>query len=567
MFDLPVHTQNKHSIRIHTHLGSNMLMATGATITEAMSSPFLYEVDVYSDKRHDLDARDLVGTPAVLEIVADDNKLISRNGYITSFTCTGTETRKDKTRYRLTIEPWLALLRDVNNCRIFQNKDVKGVIDSLFLPIPESNCDVSGLRNTYKTREYWVQHNESILDYFHRICALEGIAYYFDHQDKDHILRLVDQALLLPNLTGTNPLKIQPANQAHESLTSWMFLKKFVVGKATQRSYNHRTPSQLLESRSQVDAEVGEVPRITNLESYQYSESFDSIAEGNNETARLAHRKGTSRHGVWTATGDYRHLMVGRRFTVVKVPFDITFKDNATPFNITKLTMQMDDEQGDNQVHIEATNKDALVFPEGGTPKRMLGSETARVTGPKGSEICTNEYGQIKVQFHWDREGKNDNNTTCWLRVAQAMAGPNFGAHYTPRVGQEVVVSFENGNPDKPFVSGTLYHHEHLPPFAKDDGLRSGFRSHSSKGGGPNNYNELSFYDKKGSEEIYIQAEKDLNANIKHNETHKVGDTLHIKAGKKIILEVGGSVVTITGSKIAVSSSLVDIDGSTIKLN
>lgn len=567
MFDLPVHTQNKHSLRIHTHLGTNVLMASGATLDETMSAPFLYEVDVYSDKRHDLDARDLVGTPAVLEVVADENTLVKRHGFITSFSCTGTESRKDKTRYRLTIEPWLALLRDVNNCRIFQNTDVKEVIKSLFASIPEAKWDAASLNDTYKTREYWVQHNESMLDYFHRICALEGIAYYFEHTKTDHTLKLVDSAMLLPKLDAPNPLKIQPANQAHESLTSWMFLKKFVVGKATQRSYNYQTPSQLLESHSTVTDESAEVPRVTNLESYQYSESFDDTVEGDSETARLSARKSTSRHGVWTATGDYRHLMVGRRFSVVKVPHDATFKDNDVPFNITRLTMQMDDELGDNQVHVEATNKNALVFPEGGTPKRMLGSETARVTGPKGAEIHTNEYGQIKVQFHWDREGKQDQNTTCWLRVAQAMAGPNFGAHYTPRIGQEVVVSFENGNPDKPFVSGVLYHHEHLPPFAGDNGLRAGFRSHSSPGGGASNYNELSFYDKKGSEEIFIQAEKDLNANIKHNETHKVGDTLHIQAGKEIILEVGGSVVTITGSKIAVSSTLVDVDGSTIKLN
>ena len=241
--------------------------------------------------------------------------------------------------------------------------------------------------------------------------------------------------------------------------------------------------------------------------------------------------------------------MVGRRFTVVKVPHDATFTDNDIPFNITKLTMHLDDEEGHNQVHIEATNKDALVFPDGGSVKRMMGSETARVTGPKGSEIFTNEYGQIKVQFHWDREGKQDENTTCWLRVMNAMAGPNFGAHYTPRVGQEVVVAFENGNPDKPFVTGVLYHHEHLPPFAKDKGLRSGFRSRSSKGGGTQNYNELSFYDKKGSEEVFMQAEKDHNINIKNdqsikighnkaqqvikNETNKVGENYTINVGKK----------------------------------
>jgi len=394
----------------------------------------------------------------------------------------------------------------------------------------------------------------------------------------------------LPKLNGDNALCIQQANQSHESLTSWMFLKKFVVGKSTQRSYNYQTPRQRLESKAEVDTEVKKVPRVTNLESYQYSESFDNILEGNSETALLAHRKGTARHGVWTGTGDYRHLLVGQRFTVVKVPFDPTFRDNNTNFNLTKLTLQMDDEHNDNQIHIEATNDNALIFPEGGSPKRMLGSETAVVTGPKGAEIHTNEFGQIKIQFHWDREGKYDNNTTCWLRVSQAMAGPGFGAHFTPRIGQEVIVSFENGNPDKPFVSGVLYHHEHLPPFAKDNGLRSGFRSHSSIGGGSSNFNELSFYDKKGSEEVYIQAEKDHNILVKNdhntliknnkkqqitkshtnkvgeNYTINVGKTLLVQAGQKIKFQVGGSTITLTKGKIDISGAVVDINGN-IKLN
>ena len=584
-------TQNKRSIRLHSHLGADVFNVTSAQITETLSSPFSYHFDVFSSQRHDIDAKDIVGTPVSLEIVGDNNALIERSGYVTGFFCTGTSTGKDKTYYTLTVEPWLSLLRDAFNCRIFQNKTIKGVIDALFKKVPEAKWDTKGIKGKHKEREYWVQHNESMLDYFHRICRLEGVAYYFAHKNNQHTLMLVDQALHLPQLPEPNTLTIQSANHDHESLTTWRFQKQFVVGKTVGRSYHYETPSAPLEVKANADDEIIKTPRVSAIESYRYSESYDTSNEGQEEMQRINHQQAAAQHGIWKGEGDYRHLLIGHRFKVNKIPNDSSFADKNDTFNIVKLVLDVNEESGINRVQLQATKGNTLQYPVGGTEKRMMGSETAVVTGVPGSEIDPDEYGRVKVQFHWDREGKHDNNTTCWLRVMQSMAGANYGSYYIPRVGQEVVVHFENGNPDKPFIAGSLYHHEHLPPFAEDRGLRSGFRSHSSKGGGPQDYNEWSFYDKKGSEEVFLQAQKDHNCRIKNdqnteignnsnlkvakNDNQEIGDTLRVKAGKKIIfeagqeiqLQVGGSVISITSGDIDLSSGKVDVNGGKILLN
>jgi|GEM_PF-2199083 len=566
------YTQAKSSIRLYTHLDKDAFIVSSAVLQEAMSKPFLYELDVFSSELHDMDAKDLVGTKASIELVCDNNELLYRNGFISSLSRIGTEPIEGKTHYKLIMEPWLAWLKNTNDCRIYQNKDVKGVINDLFKPISVADVNLDFVLGEYKEREYWVQHNESILDYLHRICRLEGIAYYFEHTKESHTLKLVDKALRLMLPAEPAVLKIQPGSDDHECLTSWAFTKSFVIGKSTQRSYFYQTPQTQLESSVINSGAPSEVPYVNQLENYQYSEFFDTIVEGNAETQRLNHAQTDARHSVWVGTGDYRHLIVGQRFTVQKVPHDANFSDNKTPFNLTKLTLKIDenDPESDqdqkqveheskgkhkhqvsssrdskkyphNHVVIEATNNDTLIFPEGGSQRRMLGLETAVVTGPKESEVYTDKYGRIKVQFHWDRHGKYDQNTTCWLRVMNNFAGPEFGVHYTPRVGQEVVVAFENGNPDKPFVIGGLYHYEHIPPFHHDLGLRAGTRTRSSKKGSIGQFNEHSFYDLTGSEEIFTHAQKDFNTKILHNRAERVDNHEIESVGGNRSAEVEGN--------------------------
>jgi len=557
------YSQNKSSVRLYTHLGEDILITSSVVINEEMSKPFFYELDVFSTTVHNIDAKDIIGTKASIELVSDNNVMLYRNGFVSSLSRIGTEPIEGKTHYKLTIEPWLAWLEETNNCRIFQHKDVKGVISELFAPIPEADFDLAFVLNSYKKRDYWVQHNESTLDYFHRICRLEGLAYYFEHTQNGHRLKIIDKAIKLPPPPEPSVLNIQPGTEGNECLTSWAFTKHFVIGKSTQRSYFYETPRAKLESSIDTSGPAAKIPLANQLENYQYSEFFDNIPEANSETRVLNHHQTDSKHSIWTGSGDYRHLMVGQRFTVRKVPNDNNFADNDTPFNLTKLVLtinensleedsdkQKDDKEKTNQdskkyphnhLVIEATSNDALIFPKSGTQKQILGLETAFVTGPTESEIFTDKYGRIKIQFHWDREGKHDENTTCWLRVMNNFSGPEFGVHYTPRVGQEVVVAFENGNPDRPFVLGGLYHYEHIPPFHHDLGLRAGTRTRSSKKGSLQQFNELSFYDKTDKEEIFVHAQKDHNSKVLHNRAERIDNHEIESVGGNRSAEVEGN--------------------------
>ena len=260
-------------------------------------------------------------------------------------------------------------------------------------------------------------------------------------------------------------------------------------------------------------------------------------------------------------------------------------------FTVGPVTLHVDQLKHSISVTFAAAPLGVLVTPVGVIPT-ISGLQTAVVTGDAkiGTPYTADaeKLGRVKVQFHWDREGKRDANTTCWLRVMNPMAGPQHGAHFTPRIGQEVVVAFENGNPDYPFILGALYNGLNTPPFIEDHGFRSGFRTASIDAGkdaaNATKYNELSFYDKKGQEEIRLRAEKDFNATIQGNKTQHImqndsqtidqnldmtiGDNLNIKAGSSIALEASQSIsIKVGGSSIEISSSGINIKSSQISIN
>ncbi len=210
------------------------------------------------------------------------------------------------------------------------------------------------------------------------------------------------------------------------------------------------------------------------------------------------------------------------------------------------------------KVVLEAVAADAPYRPERVTPKPVIqGTQTALIVGPSGKEIWTDKYGRVKVQFHWDRVGKSDDNSSCWVRVAQSWAGKNWGGQYVPRVGQEVVVSFLDGDPDRPLVIGSVYNAEQMPPYdLPTNGTQSGLKSRSSLNGSADNFNELRFEDKQGSEEIYLHAEKDLQVVVENNQTISIGATKKDKGDRTATIQnddkltVGNDLtVSVTGAE------------------
>jgi len=309
-----------------------------------------------------------------------------------------------------------------------------------------------------------------------------------------HTLHLVDTSDSL-SVLKSKAVKLQIGTPDYDHLTEWKSAAKFATGNYTQRSYNYMSPSKDLTAAGKATSDIANAPRVMDVESYRYSEGFHDDSEGKLDTQRRVNQ-GTERSQVSIGSGNCRDLMIGQHFQV-ELANGGSFVDKGKTFTFSQVVIQADEGERAVKCTVEAIPKGELVYPIVENPVVINSLQTAVVTGPPAEEIHSDAHGRVKVQFHWDRLGKKDDNTSCWLRVMQSFAGPGFGAHFTPRVGQEVVVAFENGNPDRPFVMGALYHTENPPPYAEHKGTRSGIRTRSIKGGAATNCNELYFEDTK----------------------------------------------------------------------
>ena len=571
-------------------------IVNSAVFHEQVSKPFQFKVDVYSEKKHQLDAPDMLGVKAVVVLEDDGEKPRYFHGHISSFMCPQRTTQLSRTQYQMVLSPWLQMYEQVTDCRIFQNAAVVSVIRSLFKDMTVAEYDLSAVTEKHHQREFWVQYNETIVNFFNRICQAEGIGYYYTHSKTSHTLHLIDTHRHFQNIKGHNPLKIQPRTAAHLHLTGWGKTNKFIVSRQRQISYNALTPTQIPSATATGKGDINSSAIAEALESYSYSEYFNSIEEGNEATGRV-NKQSYAPFALWKGKGDYIHLTPGFNFRVTHVPADVVLEDTNQDFTLLSSMLTVDQVKHSIDVSFSAVPLGVLVTPKGLKPV-ISGLQTAVVTGDAkiGTPytVDSEKLGRIKVQFHWDREGKGDASTTCWLRVMNPMAGPQQGVCFTPRIGQEVVVAFENGNPDYPFILGVVYNGLNKPPFIEDHGFRSGFRTASIDTGkdatNATKYNELSFYDKKGQEEIRLRAEKDFNATIQGNKTQHVmqndsqtveqnldmsiGENLTIKAGSNIALvasqsiniKVGGSSIEISSSGINIKSSQISINGSVVNI-
>lgn len=573
------HDQTNRLLRIDTALGKDALIAVSLTGMETMSEGFEYRIEVFSEKEHDIPPETIIGTPATVMITQDDNTPRVYHGYVAEIHALGRHYGGQRSNYQLTLVPWLWFLSKSADCRVFQEMTVEDVLKALFEPLGDKAKFKFKLTKSHPRHRFLVQYNETSLNVLYRLLRREGIAFYIEHDQSGHTVHFVDDAASLPDLS---PATLQIGiGQAAERLTGWRHASRFVTGRYAERSYNYKDPNKVQIVESQVAGPVAELPGALDTEQYQYTEDYDNPSEGK-ATVHWRQEQGVERHEVIIGSATYRHLMPGHHFTAEQVPAG-EWPDHGKAYTLSRVSVHaVNVEGGIYRVDFEAFPKGALAYSRDGRRPRISGLQTAVVTGPAGEEIYTDRLGRIKVQFHWDRNGKHDENTTCWLRVMQSFAGPDFGSHFTPRIGQEVVVAFENGNPERPFVIGALYHPEQAPPYSGEP-TRSGIKTRSTKGGGPNNANEIRFDDKSGGEELYVQAEKDLEVLVKNNEKRTVNNDLEIevknnasiKSGNEIVLHaakeikviVGGSVIKIDKSGIKVGGKKVDIDGGKVEIN
>ncbi|WFS18642.1 type VI secretion system tip protein TssI/VgrG [Pseudomonas sp. 905_Psudmo1] len=494
---------------------------------EAVSQPYAFDVELISE-RPDLDLESLLHQRAFL---AFDQNGAGIHGLIHRIA--QGESGKRMTRYRLTLVPQLAYLAHRTNQRIFQHLTVEKIIGQV---LEEHGIQADAyqfqLGSLYPEREYCVQYDESDLHFVQRLCEEEGIHYHFQHSSEGHVLTFGDDQTVFPRLA---PLAYQ---QDTGLVADDPVIKHFGVrvetrtSQVTRRDYDFEKPRLQLEAKAEGDAQP-------KLEDYDYPGRYTDRERGKHLAKRVLERH---RHDFELAQGDGDSptLVSGHFLDLSEHPrqewnqlwlLTEVLHEGKQPQvleeSVTSDTQPTDGFTQGYRNRFTATPWDVPYRPSLAHPKpRILGSQSAVVTGPAGEEIHCDQYGRVKVQFFWDREGQADEKTSCWLRVSSSWAGDRYGAITIPRIGMEVLVTFLEGDPDQPLVTGCLYHAEHVVPYELPaNKTRSVFKTLSSPGGG--GYNELRIEDRKGAEQIYVHAQRDWDENIEHDQKIRVGNERH----------------------------------------
>ena len=416
--------------------------------------------------------------------------------------------RKDTTDFEVTlfrvrIRPKLWLLTLRQNCRVFQNTTTGEIISTI---LEEHAIDFKdSTTKGKKKREYCVQYNETDFAFISRLMEDDGLFYFFDHTKSGHKMILTDADGSFMS-SDTDPLPYDTTKRMGMAGRSVEAREKVASTAHVTSDYFYENAETKLVSG---DKKVPTYTVYNHPGKYSVQDDGDTIIE-NKQTAVDAHKT------AWTVSTDDPMVRVGYSLKLKGARrADIDGVDCVVSRAEYELDAFGHDDDGSVYGSL-ATFFDVQqpFVPEEKTPKpRIYGVQTAVVTGPDGEEICTDEYGRVHVKFHWDLSDAKHDDTSCWIRVAQGWAGPTWGMFFVPRIGHEVVVSFINGDPDYPLVTGCVYNQSNMPPYVPDRPARMGWKTSTSKAddGEGNKYNEWCFDDTAGEEEVFLHAQKDLN--------------------------------------------------------
>lgn len=507
-------TQDHRLLSLTSPLPKDELLLTSFEGQDQISDLFEFQLEALS-KNHSIQPEQLIGKLVTVTIQNDIKPTF--NGYVSSFTY-GEVLADDLRTYRLTIVPWLWFLSKTNNHRIFQENSTKDIITQVFKDLGFNDFNFKAEGNP-APREYCVQHNESDLNFVSRLLEEDGIAYYFEQAGDKHVMQIVDAANAYQECKETN-LGYSKGNQPNTQFNRWEHLYDFRKGVWSFNDYDHQTPTKNL---LQTSNSTSQFANVKQYEHYEYTPYHD-FSNGKNLVAK---RMEAEEVPINTIEGgsDCSSFYAGGRFKLSRH----AVKKEQGSYIITAIRHKASDSSylagGENKTEY---SNDVICIPDDvhfrplTTHQKpwMQGPQSATVVGPKGEEIYIDNDGRIKVQFHWDREGANNESSSCFIRVMQPWAGSGWGTSFIPRIGMEVVVNFFDGDPDRPIISGSVYNGDNKPPFSSK--TQSGIKTRSSKGGNTGNANELRFDDVKDSEQIFIHAEKNMDTEVENNETLSV---------------------------------------------
>jgi type VI secretion system secreted protein VgrG len=541
-------------MRLTTPLGANTLFPLVLHGREAISELFSFHIEAVWTSDSPLDFSSLLGENVTLEVdLASGTRYF--NGIVQSLTQGGHDTERNVTHYFLEVVPemWL-MTRNIQSC-IYQNQSVPDIIQAVWGKLGLKTTLRKTLTGTHNERDYCVQFQESDFQFVSRLMESEGIFYFFQHDNGKHTCILGDANTVFTSLPGASSTikfdETQGAIREESKIHQWHKYQEIRAGKYTMDDWNFQTPSTNLTVNEATSISVA---GNSKLEIYEYPGGHMTTGDGEtivklrqqDEDTPVIMVRGQSLHGGFCP---------GYKFTL-----DTYFTDSGKEWVLTSVEHAARQPLflGGREIPFEYNNAFTCLAsatpyrPARVTPApRVKGLQSAIVVGPSGEEIYTDQYSRIKVQFQWDRYGKKDETSSCWIRVATFWAGKQWGAIHIPRIGQEVMVDFVDGDVDRPLVVGSVYNQTTMPPYALPANMtQSGIRSRSSKGGGASNYNEICFEDKMGSELLTIHAEKDQLFEVEHDRNKTVGhdETTEVKHDRTETVD-NDETITIKGKR------------------
>ncbi|HMH45200.1 MAG TPA: type VI secretion system tip protein TssI/VgrG [Pyrinomonadaceae bacterium] len=566
---MPTYTQQNRPISVKTPLGEDVLLLIGFEGHESISRLFNFRLDLLAEDADKIEFDKLLGQKITITLVLPDDRERYFSG-ICNRISQGARTEGDIfTSYGMEVVPTFWLLSKRVQSRIFQHITVPDILKKVLAGV-DANFQIQG---TFYPRDFCVQYRESDFDFASRLMEEEGIFYFFKHSADGHQMIVANTPQSHPEFETDSEKKViyealTGGRRDETRVTAWEKTQELRSGKYTLWDHSFELPHKHLEAEVAIvdSVQAGEVTHKlkvgdnSKLELYDfpgaYAQRFDGVNKGGGEQAGdLTHifedNKRTTKIRMQAETvpglvikgnSNCRHFTSGYRFDLEQhfnADGSYILTELAQEARITAADYRS---AGDGEFTYEnrfACIPDAVPYrPERLTQKPTVkGTQTAVAVGPAGEEIFTDKYGRVKVQFHWDREGKNDADSSCWVRVAQQWAGKRWGSSFWPRIGQEVVVDFLEGDPDQPIIVGSVYNADQMPPYLgqgpdskhKNDNKLTGIKSNTTKGGV--GFNEWRFDDTKGKEQIFIHGERNMDVRVKNDSMERVGANRHLIVG------------------------------------
>jgi type VI secretion system secreted protein VgrG len=562
---MSTYVQAERPLTVTTPLGPDTLFLVGFSGSEGLSRLFLYELQAIAKNEQKVPFDQLLGKKVTTHVMAPSGD----KRHFSGICCRVAQGGRDPyfTTYRLEVVPEFWFLTRRAQSRIFQAKSVPDILKKVL----EGLKVQYQLQGTYQPRDYCVQYRETDFNFASRLMEEEGMFYFFRHTENESTMVVADNPGAHPDVPFGSTAIFAPlvdTNVDEERIFTWEKIQELRAMKVTLWDHCFEKPHEHLEAQKDIQSSVGvgsvehklSLGAAAKLELYdwpgEYAQRFDGVGPGredrpsdiqkifqdNQRTAQIRMEQEAMPSLLISGESKLRQMTPGHKFTLER-------HHNADgSYVVTEVMHQANQSavyrSGDTEEFFYNNTFSCIPAALPYRPRRVAskpvvpGTQTAVVVGPKGEELYTDKYGRVKVQFHWDRDGKNDQNSSCWIRVAQPIAGRRWGTSFWPRIGQEVVVDFLEGDPDQPIIVGCVYNADQMPPYLgdgpdskhKDDNKVSGFKSNITKGG--DGFNEWRFDDTKDKEQIFIHAQKNMDVRVKNDSMEHVLNDRHLIVGK-----------------------------------